>query len=133
MPTSKGRNPAYSPGLAALSVKNPRAASVLQVILAKMDRNSALVISQMNLSRVAGCSLATLKRSLKLLRDESWIEVCQLGPTGTVCAYVVNERLLWEPEDASGIRYSLFDAKVLASNDEQDVIETHRLQVIGGE
>lgn len=131
MPKSKGRNVAGSPGLAALSVRNPRAASVLQVILSKMDENSALVISQMNLSRVAGCSLATLKRSLRVLRHENWVEVCQLGPTGTVCAYVVNERLLWEPSDDAGVSYSLFNATVMASNDEQESIDTHPLEAIG--
>ncbi|WP_332105345.1 hypothetical protein [Acetobacter aceti] len=44
---------------------------------------------------MAGCGLNTLKRALSVLREGNWIEVRQIGPTGTACAYVVNDRVAW--------------------------------------
>lgn len=103
---------------AMLAIDNPRASSVLHVIVAQMGRHNALVTSQTNLARAAKCSLATLKRSLAVLREQCWIEVRQIGPTGTACAYIVNDRLVWSG-DRDGIRYSLFSAAILVSDDEQ--------------
>lgn len=101
-----------------LAVTNPRACAIMHVIVSKMGRHNAIVSSQVNLSRISGCSLATLKRALKVLRDNNWIEIKQIGPTGTACAYIVNDRVAWSgPRD--GIRYSLFSAAILLSDDEQ--------------
>jgi len=103
---------------AKLSVSNPRAASILHVLVSQMGRHNALVTSQANLARAAGCSVATLKRSLTLLREQGWIEMKQIGPTGTACAYIINDRVAWTGK-RDGIRYSLFSAAVLLSDDEQ--------------
>lgn len=92
--------------------------SPLHVIIAQMGRHNALLVSQTNLARVAGCSVRTLTRALSVLREQNWIEVRQIGPTGTVCAYIVNDRVAWSGK-RDGIRYSLFSAAVLASDDEQ--------------
>jgi hypothetical protein len=35
------------------------------------------------------------KRSLSVLREQNWIEVRRIGPTGTACAYIVNDRVAW--------------------------------------
>lgn len=103
---------------AKLSVANPRAASILHVIISQMGRHNALVVSQANLARLADCSIATLKRSLAVLTEQRWLEVRQFGPTGTVNAYVVSDRVAWTGS-RDGIRYSLFSATVMVSDDEQ--------------
>lgn len=103
---------------AKLSIEHPRASSVLHVIISEMGRHNALVASQANLARAAGCSVATLKRALAVLRERRWVEVRQIGPTGTANAYVVNDRVAWSGK-RDGIRYSLFSAAVLVSDDEQ--------------
>lgn len=103
---------------AQLSIQSPRAASVLHVIVARMGRHNALVASQTTLARLAGCSRATLQRALAVLRDGQWIEVRQIGPTGTANAYIVNDRVAWSGK-RDGIRYSLFSAAVVLSDDEQ--------------
>lgn len=103
---------------AVLAVANPRAAAVLHVLVAQMGRNNALVTSQTTLAKLAGCSVRTLQRSLELLQDHSWIEVRQVGPSGTVNAYIVNDRVAWSGA-REGIRYSLFSAAVLVSDAEQ--------------
>ena len=103
---------------AQMAVENPRAASVMHVIVAKMGRNNALITSQQNLARLSRCSVRTLQRALAVLRESNWLEIRQIGPTGTACAYVVNDRVAWSGK-RDGIRYSLFSAAVLLSDDEQ--------------
>lgn len=103
---------------AKLAVENQRAASVMLVLVAHMGRHNALVVSQKTLAKLAGCSRATLQRALDVLREGNWIEVRQIGPTGTANAYVVNDRVAWTGA-RDGLRYSLFSAAVVVSADEQ--------------
>jgi len=51
---------------AKMAVSQPRASALLHVILAEMGRHNALVASQATLARLAGCSRATLQRSLSV-------------------------------------------------------------------
>ena len=103
---------------AMLSISNPRAASVLHVLVAQMGRHNAIVASQATLAKAAGCGLNTFKRALTVLREQGWVEVRQIGPTGTTCAYIINDRVAWTGK-RDGIRYSLFSAAVLIADDEQ--------------
>ena len=103
---------------AKLAIDNPRAASVMLVIVSKIGRHNALVVSQKTLSQISGCSVRTLQYALKVLKDQNWLEVKQIGPTGTACAYIVNDRVAWSGA-RDGIRYSMFSAAVLLSDDEQ--------------
>jgi hypothetical protein len=103
---------------ALLAVEQPRAAALLHVLVAKMGRHNALVASQENLAKLAQCSARTIRRSIKILEERRWLEVRQIGPSGTVNAYVVNDRVAWSGK-RDGIRYSLFSAAVLISDDEQ--------------
>lgn len=103
---------------AQLAIANPRASSVLHVLVAQMGRHNAIVASQTTLAKASRCSLPTLKRALSILREQGWIEVRQIGPTGTACAYIINDRVAWTGK-RDGIRYSLFSAAVLIADDEQ--------------
>jgi hypothetical protein len=103
---------------AKLSISNPRASSLLHVLTHRMGRHNALIASQSNLARMACCSVATIKRSIDVLRKQNWIEVRQIGESGTVCAYIINDRVAWSGK-RDGIRYSLFSAAVIVSDNEQ--------------
>jgi hypothetical protein len=103
---------------AILAVESPRAAALLHVIVARMGRHNALVASQETLASMAKCSSRTIRRSLQILKEENWIEVRQVGSSGTVNAYIVNDRVAWSGA-RDGIRYSLFSAAVLVSDAEQ--------------
>lgn len=103
---------------AHLAMRHPKARALLDLIIARSGRHNALVASQSTLAALLGCSLSTAQRAIRTLRDESWIEVRQIGATGTACAYIVNDRVSWSgPRD--GIRYSLFSAAVLVADIEQ--------------
>jgi len=90
----------------------------MHVLVSKMGRSNAIVVSQKNLARLAKCSRPTIQRALEILKQQNWIEVRQIGPTGSTNAYVINDRVAWSGT-RDGIRYSLFSATVVISNDEQ--------------
>jgi len=103
---------------ASLIAKNANAARVMHVLVSQLGEHNAVVISQKNLAKLVGVTDRTVRNSLKLLREENWIDVRQIGQNGTVNAYVVNDRVAWTGK-RDGIRYSLFSATVIASDDEQ--------------
>lgn len=103
---------------AKLIGSHPKAAALMHVIVGNMGRHNALVASVPNLQRMMGCSRNTVLRAISVLREQNWIEVRQLGGVGTTNAYIVNDRVAWTGK-RDGIRYSLFSAAVLVSDDEQ--------------
>ncbi|WP_131819312.1 replication/maintenance protein RepL [Sphingomonas jatrophae] len=108
--------------MAQLMGESSSAAKILIQITARMGDHNAFVASNQAIGDLTGLSLATVKRSLKLLQDRKWINVLRLGPTGTVRVIVVNDQVAWfGPRD--GLRHSLFSAAVFVSEAEQDALE----------
>lgn len=108
---------------------NQRAAALLHVLVANMDQQAAVVASRSTLAKLVGYSEATVKRAVADLRADRWIEVVQLGGKGGVNAYVVNSRVAWA-DSRDRLATAAFTARVLASRDEQDRIETSELRRI---
>lgn len=107
--------------------KSPLAAQVMHVLTARVGENNAVVISQKNLARLVKGSERGVRNALQLLSDDNWIEIRQIGGRGTVNAHVINDRVAWSGK-RDGIRYSLFSANVIISDDEQpDVTEIDQL------
>jgi len=77
-----------------------------------------VVVSQPALAKIMGCSKETIKRAVVELRAGGWIEVRQLGPTGSVNAYVLNDRVVWHGS-RENLRYSHFSATVVVDAAEQ--------------
>ena len=102
----------------ALIDKSPKAAKLMHLLTARIGDHNAVVVSVPNLTRLMGCSRPTVLRALKVLRDDRWIEVRQIGGSGTTNAYIINNRVAWHGS-RDGIRYGLFSANVLVSDDEQ--------------
>jgi hypothetical protein len=108
---------------------NQRAAALLHVLVANMDQQAAVVASRATLAKLVGYSEATVKRAVSDLRTDRWIEVVQLGGKGGVNAYVVNSRVAWA-DSRERLPTAVFTARVLASRDEQDRIDTSELRRI---
>lgn len=102
----------------ALIAKAPKAAQIMHILTARVGDHNAIVISQKNLMKLAKCSRPSVQRALDVLVTDRWIEVRQIGQNGTVNAYIINDRVAWSGK-RDGIRYSLFTATVIASDDEQ--------------
>ncbi|OOY22460.1 helix-turn-helix domain-containing protein [Thioclava sediminum] len=103
---------------AALMRKSPRAAELLHLLVARVGDHNAVVVSQKTLAAIMDRNPRTIKRAVRDLVQGNWIEVRQIGDTGTVNAYVINDRVAWTGR-REGMRYSLFSAAVVVSDAEQ--------------
>jgi len=103
---------------ARLIRKSPKAAELMHLITARIGDNNAVVMSIPTIMKLMNTSRPTVIRAVKLLRDDRWIETVQVGGSGTTNAYVVNDRVAWTGP-RNGIRFSLFSAAVIATDDEQ--------------
>lgn len=102
----------------ALIGKAPKAAQLMHVLVARVGPHNAVVVSQNTLMKLTRASRRTVQRALAVLVEDRWIEVRQVGQNGTVNAYIVNDRVAWTGK-REGIRYSLFSAAVVLSDEEQ--------------
>lgn len=103
---------------AALLRQSPRAAELLHLLVARVGRHNAVVISQKTLAGLMGRHVNTVATAIKELVAGRWVEIRQVGDRGTVNAYVLNRNVVWSgPRD--GIRYALFSAAVVVSDQEQ--------------
>lgn len=104
---------------AKLIRKSPKAAELMHLITARIGENNAVVMSIPTIMKLMETSRPTVVRAINLLREDRWVETVQIGGSGTTNAYVVNDRVAWSgPRD--GIRFSLFSAAVIATDQEQE-------------
>ena len=103
---------------ARLGTKHPAASALLHVLAANVGDQNAVVASHKVLAKLMGSSASTVKRALKTLEAGNWIEIQQIGASGTVNAYVLNSRVVWT-EARDRLRYARLQAEVLLAEDEQ--------------
>lgn len=135
----------YLREMRGLARKSPIAHEILYYFVEHMGRTTnAIVCSRKVLSEVTGCSIATVGRAIKILKDDNWIDTVKIG---TANAYCVNERAFWQA-GRNQRKYAIFSATVIASASEQDsdyakkakqkltyipVIEPHDILVTGND
>lgn len=103
---------------AALIDQSPQAAKIMHILTARIEDHNAVVVSQDTLAKLAKASRRTVQRALTVLRDGNWIDIRQIGPNGTVNAYVINDRVAWA-DRRDNLRLSIFSATVIADAEEQ--------------
>ena len=103
---------------AALIRKSPLAAQVMHILTSQVGEHNAVVISQKVLAQLVEGSERGVRDALTVLKNDNWIEMRQIGGRGTVNAYIINDRIAWNGK-RDGIRYSLFSARVVVSEEEQ--------------
>lgn len=107
-----------------LIAKAPMAARLMHFLVARMNTSTnAVVASQATIGELLGgeekpVHRNTIRRAIKTLESDKWIETVQIGGKGGALAYVVNDRVAWGQE-RSKLRYSKFSAEVIASSSEQ--------------
>lgn len=104
---------------AKLIAKKPNAAILLHYLVAQMDHQNALVISQKTLSKIMNVHVRTVGRAIDDLVKERWIQIIQFGGKGTTLAYVVNDRVAWG-KSRDKLRLSIFSATVVVDIDDQE-------------
>lgn len=101
---------------AALISDKPRAAALLHLLVANMDRQNAVVASHTTLAEMTGTSVSTVKRSVKALVDGQWVQTVRIGSQrGGALAYVINRRVAWGDKREKA-QFAAFDARVLVSS-----------------
>lgn len=116
---------------------SPKAAKVMHILTSRIGDKNAVVISQDTLGKLAKASRRTVQRALALLREGNWIDIRQIGPSGTVNAYIINDRVAWA-DKRDNLRLSIFSAMVIVDAEDQpdrDTLDTlpplHQLPSIG--
>ena len=92
------------------------AADLLLLLAEHMDRENTLVASAEMLEQLTGYSRSTLHRSIRALIAGQWMQVTKVGTTN---AYTINSAVFWT--SYGDRKWSVFNAKVLATSTEQDV------------
>lgn len=103
---------------ASLIERAPKAAQLMHILTARVGEHNAVVVSQKTLAELMKCSRRTVQRAVDVLVQDRWIELRQIGENGTVNAHIINDRIAWSGK-RDGIRYSLFSAAVIVSDEEQ--------------
>lgn len=101
-----------------LVLSNPAAAAVMHQLVAVMDRQNAVAISHQTLADLVGCHYTTVKRALRYLEEHSWVQVVQIGPRGTVNAYVINDAVAWA-DYRDNKKLAIFSARIVAAATDQ--------------
>lgn len=102
-----------------LAMESPRAAAVMHRLVAYMGHQNAVMISVKTLAKVMGCNERTVRRAIEDLERGQWVQVVQVGPSGTVNAYIVNDRVAWGETRDHMARLSAFSAQIIADASDQ--------------
>lgn len=103
-----------------MTMNSPRAAALMHHLVARMGHQNAVVVSHQPLAKMMGCGTRTIIRALADLERDRWIQVVQLGQTGTVNAYVVNDQVAWGQSRDDRPNLSTFSAVIVADREDQD-------------
>lgn len=114
-------NKIYLEEVVALSNKSTPALKVLMILVGKMSEVNSVVISSETLEKIARLSNSSVKRALKILREDEWLDV---GKVGTMNIYRINSDIFWH-ETPDGV-FAQFQANVVLNLDEQDEITRKR-------
>lgn len=104
---------------AQLTMQHPKASALLHLLANRVGEHNAVVASYPVLAEISGMSLSSVRRGIAALIEGNWIEVRRIGPSSTVNAYVLNDRVVWT-RSRNDLRYSLFSATVITSESEQE-------------
>ena len=114
---------------ARLNQKSPRAGTLMHYLIALMDDSNAVAISQKLLAKYMGVTDRTVQRAAQDLIEANFIQVVRMNGPGSVCAYVINDRVAWQQSRAARGRVSSFTATIVADEDDQkpDALSTKNL------
>lgn len=107
-------------GLSELIDRAPKAAKLIVSLIRRMHPGSGgvIVASRETMKELIGCSMPTLDRALKVLMDEGWVQRIKVGGAS---ALAINRRVAWAGPRGD-IQHAIFDATVIASRSEQDIM-----------
>lgn len=105
----------YMDETVSLANHAPAAFMVLMTLVKQMNKANSVMISNESLERICGVSNSTIKRAIKILREQQWIDVLKVGTSNV---YRVNSNVFWQ--DRADGKWASFQAQVVLNFDEQD-------------
>lgn len=105
----------YMDETVSLANHAPAAFTVLMTLVKQMNKANSVMISNESLERICGVSNSTIKRAIKVLREQQWIDVLKVGTSNV---YRVNSNVFWQ--DRADGKWASFQAQVVLNFDEQD-------------
>lgn len=112
--------------LRKITDENPKALKLLLFIFDHMDKYNAVVCSYRVLQEALAISESTIKRAIKYLKNNGFIDVYK---TGTSNVYIANPNLVWNSW-GNNIKYCEFPASIILSATEQEKIFDKRIQTV---
>ncbi len=106
----------YTGEMIWLAGKYPRAHQILLFILDQMDSYNALMCSYKVFQEALGISESTVKRSIKVLKDNGFVQIYKSGASNI---YAVNKKLAWSSW-GNNYKYAKFEANIIISENEQE-------------
>jgi hypothetical protein len=101
----------HMPEIRWLMKKSGIASSILNFIIEHMDYKNALLCSYSVLEDYFTVSNSTVKRAIKLLKDNGFIDILK---SGTSNVYIVNNEIAWTSWDNQK-KYCKFEGNILIS------------------
>ena len=102
------------PEMRWLMKKNANASLILNFIIEHMDRYNALICSYKVFQEYFGISSETVRRSIKLLKDNGFIDILKSGSNNV---YIINHEVSWSSWE-NNKKYCKFEGRVLISHSE---------------
>ena len=103
--------------LRKLTHKNKTALSVLLLLVEKMNKQNALIISQNTMMKILGKSRQTISKSINVLKKEKFIDIVKVGSAN---AYIINANVFWQNSQLMKDKTAIFTATVFAVGEEQE-------------
>jgi len=106
-----------------LQLKHPKAAAILSFLTDQMDDHNAVMCSYKVLEEVLSVSGETIRRNIKILKDNGFIAILK---SGTSNVYAINDSIFWKSW-GNKKQYSRFPANIILSLSEQE--ERYRISI----
>lgn len=98
-----------------LTLKSPTAMASLMLMVSRMSRTNALVMSQQAIADELGVTRKAVNAAIATLEKYRFIDIVK---TGTTPVYTVNTQVAWQGK--RGERFAHFHASIYAVENEQD-------------
>jgi len=104
--------------------EEPKAVNLFLFLTEHMDNSNALIVSKETLSEHMDCSVRTITRQVKILKEKGFLQVLKSGPSNVYC---VNANIAWTTS-GSKREYARFRAEVLISRSEQQDLKESKIK-----
>lgn len=101
-----------------LTLEKPMAAALMHQLVVLADKDNYVAASHNALAELMGVSKISIRRAMETLREGNWVQVLQVGSSGTVNVYAINSHVAWR-KNRDGLRYATVRGTILLAGSDQ--------------